>query len=342
MRRVVKTGSHNGSHSAGMSRRAFVRRVAALGAVPVALAAAQGEPGRVHRIGLLAGDDPEGGVAVFKDTLRELGHVEGRNLVLETRDSMHAPPGANLAAELARMDLELVVAHALALALGVRAANPDMPLVIVTGPALVSNGFAKSIEHPAGNATGIDELPPGVTARRLELLKTAVPSVSRVALLSTTPGRGGHEAQLADAQGAAANLNVTVKPYRATSLSELEGALRAIVADGMNGLLNFQGGLSYVNRQLIVDFAATHRLPGIYQATVFAAAGGLMTWAPDLVDQFRTAAGYVSRILNGARPGDLAITYPSRYFLTLNKSAAANLGLVLPPTLLARADRVLP
>lgn len=159
------------------------------------------------------------------------------------------------------MDLEVVVADSLPLALAIRDANPAMPLVIVTTPGLVSNGFAKTIEHPGGNATGIDELPPGVTAKQLELLKTAAPIVSRVALLSTTPGRGGHEAQVADAQQEAAKLGVAIKPYRATSVAELEHALTAIAAEGTDGLLNFQGGLSYINRQLIVDFAAKHRVP---------------------------------------------------------------------------------
>jgi len=326
----------------GVTRRYFVIRLAAFGcAIPIVPFANQAQRPRVRRIGLAFGDDPEGGVAAFRETLRELGYVEGQNLVIEAREALRASPGTN-AADLARMDLELVVVHTLPLALAARAANPAMPLIIVTGPGLISNGFAKTIERPGGNATGIDELPPGVTARRLELLKTAAPTVSRVALLSTTPGRGGHEEQLADAQETAAKLSVTVKPYRATSLAELEQALVTIAAEGMNGLLNFQGGLSFVNRQLIVDFAAKHRVPAIYQATVFAAAGGLMTWAPDLVDQFRTAAGYVDQILKGANPGDLPIRYPSRYYLTLNNTAARNLGLAFPPALLSKADRVLP
>ncbi len=327
----------------GVTRRSFVMRLAAFGcAMPIGPFANQAQRPRVRRVGLAFGDDPEGGVAAFRETLRERGYVEGQNLVIEARDTQRAPPGTNTAADLARMDLELVIVHTLPTALAARAANPSMPLVIVTTPGLISNGFAKTIERPGGNATGIDELPPGVTARRLELLKTAAPTVSRVALLSTTPGRGGHEAQLADAQKTADPLGVTVTPYRATSLGELERALAAIAADDMNALLNFQGGLSYVYRQRIVDFAAKYRLPAIYQATVFAAAGGLMTWAPDLVDQFRTAARYVDQILKGANPGDLAIRYPSRYYLTLNNTAARNLGLAFPPALLSKADRVLP
>jgi len=318
----------------GVSRRSFGIGLAALGcAIPI-VPSANGQNTRVRRIGLALGEDPEGGGTVFRETLRELGYIEGHNLVIEARNT-------NAAADLARMDLELVVVQALPSALAARAANPAMPLVIVTGPGLVSNGFAQTIEHPGGNATGIDELPPGVTARRLELLKTAAPAVSRVALLSTTPGHGGHELQLADAREAAAKLGVTVKPYRATSLAELEQALGVIAAESMNGLLNFQGGLSFVNRQLIVDFAASHHIPAIYQATVFAMAGGLMAWAPDLVDQHRTAARYVDQILKGANPGDLPIRYPSRYYLTVNKTAARNIGLTVPSALLSKADRIL-
>jgi putative ABC transport system substrate-binding protein len=288
------------------------------------------------------GDDPEGGAAAFKSRLRELGHIEGPNLVIEMRDSMRAAPGTNPAAELARMDLELVVAHSLPLVLSLRSVNPAMPLVVVTTPGFINNGFAKTLERPGGNVTGIDELPPGMTATRLELLKIAAPGASRIALLSTTPGAGSHEIQLADAQQAATRLAVEVKPYRATSVAELRQALAAIAEDGMHALLNFQGGLSYVNRQIIVEFAARHRLPAIYQATVFADAGGLMTWAPDLVDQFRMAAEYVDQILKGARPGDLPIRHPRGYYLTLNNTAAQNLGLVFPPGLVSKAARIVP
>ena len=165
--------------------------------------------------------------------------------------------------------------------------------------------------------------------------------MSRVALLSTTPGRGGHETQLADAEQAAAALRVRVKVYRVTSLSELQPALVALMEDQMNGLLSFQGALSLLNRRLIVDFAAKHELPAIYQATLFAESGGLMAWAPDLEEQFRIAARYVDQILRGAKPGDLPIRYPPRYYLTLNGATAKALGLTFPPVLLAQADRVL-
>ncbi len=322
-------------------RRAFLTRIGALaGAVPLAGLARQAEPRRVRRIGFLIGGE-RALIDAFKDALRAHGYIEGENLRLELRIAA-GPETAKYALELATSDLELVVAAALPQALEIRKANPAMPMVIATCPGMISNGFAKSLDHPGGNITGMDELPPGVTAKRLTLLNTAVPNISRIGLLSTTPGRGGHEAQLAEAEQAATSLGLSVKAYRVASFDELSPALAAIVGDGMNGLANFQGGLSLANRKLIVDFAAQQHLPAVYQATLFAEAGGLMAWAPNLEDQFRIAAGYVDQILKGAKPGDLPIRHPARYFLTINASAARNLGLILPPALLAGADRILP
>ncbi len=280
--------------------------------------------------------------AAFSDELRRLGYVDGKNVIVERRISGPNTTLEAQAAELVHLNLDLIVAAALPQALEVRKADPNVAMVIATCPGMVSNGFAQSLEHPGGHYTGMDELPPGVTTKRLQLLKTAAPMLSRVALLSTTPGRGGYETQLGDAEDTATKLGLTVKPYQATSLRELEGALAALVADGMEAFANFQGGLSIGNRQLIVDFAAAHRLPAVYQSTLFVEAGGLMAWSPDQEEQFRVAARYVDQILRGANPGDLPIQYPNRYYLTINTRAAQGLGLVVPPTLLAQADRVLP
>lgn len=293
------------------------------------------------RIGFLIGNGYPTMTAAFRGELRRLGHVEGANLILEARFSAGPADGTALAAELAAMDLDLIVAAALPVALAVRAANPAMPMVVATAPGLVENGFARSLERPGGIVTGMDELPRGLTARRLRLLKMAAPGVSRVALLSTTPGRGGHEAQLADAEQGAAELGVSVRAYRAASVAEVETALAAIARDGMDGLVNFQGGLSLGRRDFITAFAAEHRIPAIYQSKLFAEAGGLMAYAPDQDEQFRIAARYVDRIVRGARPGDLPIRHPTRYFLTVNPAAAARIDLTLPPSLLSQADFVI-
>ena len=300
-------------------------------------------PARTPRIGFLTGVGFPTMTDAFRGELRRLGHVEGRNLILEMRQARpNTRDGEAQAAELAAMDLDLVVVASLPLALAVRRHNPLMPMVIATGPNLVGNGFAKSLAHPGGNATGLDELPPGLTGRRLALLKSAAPGVSRVALLSTTPGVGGHEIQVADAEAAAARLAVRVTTYRATSLPELQAALDAIVRDGNDGLVNFQGALSLVNRQLVIDTMLRHRIAAIYQSKLFAISGGLMALSPDQDEQFREAARYAHRILAGDRPGDLPIRHPGRYFLTVNLAAARGIGLALPRALLEQADTVLP
>jgi putative ABC transport system substrate-binding protein len=271
----------------------------------------------------------------FLDELRAQGFADGDNVIVEKGDT------ADKAKTLSGMDLDFIVAGALPSALEVRNANPRMPMVIATCPGMVSNGFARSLAHPGGIYTGLDELPPGVTIKRVNLLKTAAPAVKRLALLSTTPGVGGHEKQHEEAQAAAKLLGITVKVYRAPTVDDVDGALAAIVADGMDGILNFQGAVSIAKRQGIVDFAAEHHLPAIYQATMFAEAGGLMTWAPDLFEQYREAARLAARILKGTKPGDLPVKYPVEYFLTLNAGAANKLGLTFAPELLAQATRVL-
>jgi ABC-type uncharacterized transport system substrate-binding protein len=216
-----------------------------------------------------------------------------------------------------------------------------MPMVIATCPGMVSNGFAQSMQHPGGIYTGIDEMPEGITAKRLQLLHAVAPHATRIALLSTTPGVGGHEFQLAEAKRASATLGIEVKAYRASSVQELKNALDNMIRDGMTGLLNFYGGLSWANRQLITDFAAQNRLPAIYQATVFAEVGGLMAWASDYTQQLRETAHYVEKILRGAKPGDLAVKYPEKHYLTLNKTAASNIGINFPKELIAEATKII-
>jgi putative tryptophan/tyrosine transport system substrate-binding protein len=300
-----------------------------------------GQQPRVPRIGFMAGAEPSL-IPFFEDEMRKLGYSLGKNIHIELRvGRRNTNDAAAHAAELGAMDLDFVVAAALPQALVMRQANPGMPMVIITCPGMVSNGFAESLERPGGIYTGMDELPPGVTRKRLQLLKRAAPSISRVALLSTTPGRGGHETQLADAEHAARELGVSVKAYRATTIGEITTALEAIRNDQMNGLVNFQGGLSLANRQVIVDFAAAHRLPAVYQSLFFVESGGLMAWAPDQREQYRLGARYADQILKGRKPGDLPVQHPEPYQLHVSKRAATAIGLTLPPDLLAEAHSVL-
>lgn len=325
------------------TRRRFIKTLALLSVAP-SLVRGSGffRNQTVPRIGYLGGAGVLGLENVFNEEMATLGYAKGATIHIEQR---LARPNTTeviaMAAELANMDLSLIVAAALPFALEVRKANAKMPMVIATCPGLVSNGFAKSLQHPGGIYTGLDELPPGVTAKRLQLLHTVAPDAKRIALLSTTPGVGGHETQLADAEKTAASLGINVRAYRAASLPELQKALDAMLTDGMNGLLNFQGAVSIANRQLIVDFAAQHRIPAVYQATAFAEAGGLMSWAPDLPQQFRETAHYVDKILKGAKPGDLPAKHPATYYLTLNATAAHRIGVNFPNQVLTEATKVI-
>jgi putative ABC transport system substrate-binding protein len=327
----------NRTHCTGHTRRTFLQAlsVSTLGAPALTRGANVDSPARTPRIGYLGPTNPPYLVNAFLDELRAQGFSDGENVIVEksdTAEKVKAMPG---------MKLDFIVAGSLPSALTVRTANPNMPMVIATCPGMVSNGFASSLALPGGIYTGLDELPPGVTARRVELLKTAAPTVKRIALLSTTPGVGGHEKQYEDAQTAAQLLDMTVKVYRAPTVDDVDAALAAIASDQMEGMLNFQGAVSIYKRQAIVDFAAAHKLPAIYQATMFAEAGGLMSWAPDLAEQYREAARYAGAILRGAKPGDLAVKYPAKYFLTLNAAAASKIGLTFPAELLREATRVL-
>lgn len=323
-----------------ITRRRFIQSgVAVATAVPFA-GCAHTASHRLPRMGFMSGAVPSL-VAAFEEEFRRLGYVHGKNVHLVTRLARpNSSDNALHAAELASMDLDFIVVAALPQALAVRSINPAMPMVIITCPGMISNRFAQSLEAPGGIYTGLDELPPGVTARRLQLLKSAASNLSRIALLSTTPGSGGHETQLSDAESASKRIGVEVKPYRATSSAELRSALDDIARDGMDGLLNFQGGLSLANRELIVSFVEIRRMPAIYQSELFIDVGGLMSWAPDQREQYRIGARYADRIMRGERPGAIPIVHPSPYYLTIDTRAASRINLRIPDALLAQAHDV--
>lgn len=325
------------------SRRTFLSALSLLSIAPSILYGSDFSTKRtIQRIGFLSGAGVLHLESVFTEELKKLGFTDGENIKIEIRLARpNTTDVAVMATELAAMDLTLIVAGSLPIALEIRKNNPKMPIVLATCPGMVSNGFARTLQHPGGIYTGIDELPPGVTTKRIELLMAAAPSAKRIALLSATPGVGGHEEQLAEAERTAKTLKVEVKPYRVTTLEQLQKGLIDLVNDGMNGMVIFQGALTLANRQMIVDFATQHRIPVIYQQSVFVEVGGLMAWAPDLAGQFREAAHYVEKIVNGAKPGDLPVKHPDKYYLTLNKTAANQIGLNFSKELIAEATKVI-
>ena len=333
------SGEWRASMTVTLDRRSFTA-LAVASATFMACGGMHSQRGRHARVGFLIGDGFPTLVEAFQGELRRLGYIEGKNLVLEERVSRAPGDGQRQARELAAMNLDVIVAAALSIALELKALGTSTPVVVATTPGFVANGLAQTLQHPGGNFTGIDELPPNLTAKRLRLLSTAAPHVRKVALLSTTPGTVSHAIQLADAESEASKLGINVRTYRATSVSELETALSSIARDGMEGLLNFQGGLSLSNRDLIIDMAKRNRLPAVYQSKLFVESGGLMALSPDQEKQFRTAARYADKVVRGAKPGDLPIQYPGRYYLSVNLGAATSMGLQLPKAIRRRADFV--
>lgn len=325
-----------------VTRRQFVKTLSLLCAIPSISLSQLEDNHTIPRIGFLSGAGPLGLEKVFTEELKKLGFEEGKTVQIVMR--LARPNTTDLAAmatELAGMDLSLIVAASLPIALEIRKNNPKMPMVLATCPGMVSNGFAKSLEHPGGIYTGMDELPKGVVAKRLQLLKAAVPTAKRIALLSATPGVGGHEAQVAEAETTAPTLGIEVRPYSVKSLEDLQKSLKDLTKDGVDGMVVFQGALTLANRKMVVDFAAQNRLPVIYQQSVFVEVGGLMAWAPDLQQQFREAAHFVEKILKGAKPGDLPVKHPDKYYLTLNKTAASQIGVKFSNELIAEATTVI-
>lgn len=336
-RRAVSRLERHGMPAA-TTRRVFLATAAA--ALLTACGTRHPRRRPVPRIGFMIGSAFPEMTAAFEDELRRLGYIDGESIIVERRftGGDRAELGRH-AQELARMDLDAIVAAALPQLLALRDAGSTTPTVVGTAPGIVENGFASSMERPDRNVTGLDELPRGLTGRRLEWLKRFAPAVRRVALLSTTPGVA-HATQLADAEATASRLGVAVRAYRAGTPAEVTRGLEQIARDGNDALLSFQGGLALGLRRQIVDFANGHGLPAVYQSRLFVEAGGLLSLAPDQNEQFRFAARYVDRILRGAAIEELPIRHPDRYYLALNRATAAQLGLEPAPELLAEVDEL--
>jgi putative ABC transport system substrate-binding protein len=307
--------------------------------VVVPAAVAQESP-KVPRIGILrqsAAPDPLDAALVHG--LREFGYVEGQNLVIERRWAAGQDdrlPG--LAAELVRLNCDVIVASSQA-AVAAKRATSVIPIVmpVITDP--VRLGLVSSLARPGGNATGFatqnDELP----GKWMELLKEAIPRLSRVAMVWHPTFDGG--VQLKAAEAAARSIGVTLRPVKVETVDDLTAAFAEIQKLRADAFIVSSSALFYAHRRRIVEFAARQRLPTIYHQSEFVVdAGGFMSYGADYRDLFRRSAGYVDKILKGARPGDLPVQQPTKFELVIDRRAAAALGLTIPQSLLLRADHV--
>jgi putative tryptophan/tyrosine transport system substrate-binding protein len=327
-----------------MRRREFLCALGgAAAAWPLSARAQQAE--HIRRIGVLmslAADDAEGQarLAAFTQALKQLGWSDGGNLRIETRWAT-ADDIRRHAAELVALAPDVILAATgTATVAALLPATRTVPIVFVSAIDPVGAGFVANLARPGGNATGFTIYEYSMSGKWLELLKEIAPRVTRAAVLRD-PAVASGIGQFGAVQAVAPALGVELSPVDVRDAGEVERAVTAF-ARGLNGgLIVTAGALTISHRQLIIVLAARHKLPAVYPARFHVTAGGLISYGPDLIDQFRHAASYVDRILKGEKPADLPVQAPTKYELVINLKTAKALGLNLPATVLARADEVI-
>jgi putative ABC transport system substrate-binding protein len=277
----------------------------------------------------------------FREGLRELGWIEGRNLTLEVRaaDGRYGRlPG--LAAELVRLGVDVIFASSTPAAVAAKRATAVLPIVIGRVADPVGSGLVTSLAHPGGNITGWTHQGLELRVKYLDFLKEAVPAARRVGIL-WNPANPVHGPSLRHIDPTAKALGVELHPVGVRSGDELDDAFRALARERVQALVVFQDGLFLAQGRRIVALAGRERVPAIYGATELVRAGGLMGYGVDLRAMYRRGSVFVDRILKGARPADLPVEQPTRFELVINLRTAQELGLTMPPSLLARADEVI-
>jgi putative ABC transport system substrate-binding protein len=327
-----------------VKRRTFITLLGGAAAWPLAAWAQQ--PEGMRRIGVLmntAADDPEGQArnTAFVQALQQFGWTEGRNIRIDYRWSAgNADRTRGYAAELVALAPEVILAPGSASAGPLLQTTRAVPIVFVTTVDPVGAGFVASLARPGGNATGFLAFEYGISAKWLELLKEVAPRVTRAAVIRD-PAIAAGAGQLGAIQSVAPSFGVELSPVNVRDATEIERDVAAFARAPNGGLIVTPSALTLNHRVQIITLAARHNLPAVYSDRHWVTGGGLISYGPDRVDQYRRAAGYVDRILKGEKPADLPVEAPTKYELVINLKTAKALGLDVPPTLLARADAVI-
>jgi putative ABC transport system substrate-binding protein len=323
----------------GMGRREFV---ALLGGAAAAwpLAAGAQQPPRFPRIGFLGLAPEFSGVEALRAGLRDLGYVEGTNILVEWRWAEKVDQLPGLAAELAGMNVNLIIAPSSTFVEAARQATASIPIVFAVHADPVGLGHVASLARPGGNITGLSMLLTELAAKELEMTKEAVPHARRIGVLwnPTTPS---HQTALKSIETAGEKLRVELRTVPARTLEEFDGAFSTMQQWVVDAFLVVASPLIVAQREPLARLALKHRLPGMFPFKENVEAGGLMSYGADRDDLYRRAAAYVDKILKGIKPADLPVEQASKYQLIINLRTANALGLTMPPTLLARADEVI-
>jgi putative ABC transport system substrate-binding protein len=300
---------------------------------------------RVFRVGHLSagGRTPDGGPPTpLREGLRSLGYVEGKNIVYEARFADGSPDRLPaLAVELVRLKVDAIIAQGGRSVVAAKQATSTIP--IVTAPAAGDNvalGYIASLARPGGNVTGLTDELPQLSAKRIEILKEAVPHASTIAVLWNADDQG-MTLRYRAIENAARLLKVDVQAIGVRTPEDFTSAFATMTQRRPDALFLVADALTTGHRKRVIEFAATHRIPAMYEFNSLVRDGGLMSYGPSFEDGFRQAAVYLDRIFKGAKPGDLPAEQPTRYYLTVNQKTAAGLGLTMPPTLLLRADQII-
>jgi putative ABC transport system substrate-binding protein len=324
-----------------MDRRTFIG--ALIGVLGAASSATRAErTARPYRIGFLANNPgPQPAHGGLREGLRDLGWIEGRDFLIEARyANFDTSRLRTFAAELVALPVDVLVVVTIAPAQVANEATKDIPIVVVAAHDAVGTGLVASLSRPGGNLTGLDSLAPGLDAKRLELLKQILPGVTHIAVLAN-PLDSAMRLHLDAIQTAGAALGLTIRVFEVRQPTELEGAFAAMARERPDALLPITEALIYSSRERIVAFTQQQRLPGVFEFSEFARAGGLLSYGPNLRAMYVRAAHYVDKILKGAKPGDLPIEQPTRFELVINLKTAKTLGLTIPQLLVQRADEVI-
>jgi putative ABC transport system substrate-binding protein len=326
-----------------MNRRTAIRRLATFFLTTASLAEAQ-QPTKIPGIGYLGAPAPtvvSARTEAFRQGLRDLAYVEGKNIVIEYRfaeGKLDRLPA--LVSELVRLKVDVIVTGGPTPTRAAKEATSTIPIVMAQDPDPVGNGFVASLARPGGNITGLSTLAPELSGKRLELLKEIIPKLSRVAVFGTSSQPGSAQL-LKEIELVAKAFGVKLQYLDVLDPKDIETAFRAASKGRAEAVLMLQSPVLFPQRTQVVDLAATRRLPAIYPSSDIVDVGGLMTYGVSFIDLHRRAATYVDKILKGRTPADLPVEQPMRFEFIINLNAAKKIGLTVPPNVLVRADRVI-
>jgi putative ABC transport system substrate-binding protein len=327
-----------------MSGKIFVWVLTTVLLIAASVAEAQ-QAGKIPRVVWLTTGSPSiisGRVEAFRQAMRELGYVEGTNILIEARGADNIPQRRKaLAEELVRLKVDVIVTAGAGGTRAVKEATSTIPIVMASDDDPVGTGFVASLARPGGNITGLSQLSTDLSGKRLEILKEVLPNLSRLAVFGSS-SEVGQAREMKEIERAAAALGVKLQPIDVLTIKDIEPAFRAAVKGRADAVLeNISGSIRSAQLKELAELAIKHRLPVMRERPEHVEAGGLMSYGVNLNDLARRAATYVDKILKGAKPADLPVEQPTKFEFVINLQAAKQIGLTIPPNVLVRADRVI-